>query len=258
MSAASRPLTPLTLEICVGSLEHAVAAERAGADRLELCAELAVGGTTPGRALMKAVRESVRLPIYAMVRPRGGDFVYSAEEFDAMKKDILEARECGMDGIVLGVLDATGRVDAPRTKELVDLAHPLPVTFHRAFDEVRDSSAALEAVIATGARRILTSGGKPRALDGLVALEQLVNQARRRIAILPGSGIDAGNVAQIVQATGAREVHASLGLAGGSAGGLTGGSSGQSGSRNGVVEWQQKVQELRGALEELTVLLLAR
>lgn len=228
----------ITLEICVGSVEHAVAAERAGADRIELCAELSVGGTTPSVALMKAVRASVRIPIYAMIRPRGGDFVYSAEEFVAMRRDVHGGRECGMDGVVLGILDAWNRVDVLRTKALVDLAR-LPVTFHRAFDEVGDFDAALEAVIATGARRILTSGGAPRAVEGLACLEQLVKQAGRRISILPGAGIDAGNVAHVVVGTAAREVHASLGLANRVA------------CREALETWEQEVRGLRAALDGL-------
>ena len=235
-----------TLEICVGSLEHAVAAERAGADRIELCAGLAVGGTTPRVELMKAVRDAVRISIYAMIRPRGGSFAYSAEEFATMKQDILQAKECGMNGVVLGILDAEGRVDVPRTKELVDLARPLPVTFHRAFDEVRDLPVALEAVIATGARRILTAGGEVQALDGLIVLEQLVNQAGQRIAILPGAGIDADNVVQIMERTRVREVHASLGLAGAS-------SEGSSDPSSGIAEWEQKVRALRAALDGISV-----
>lgn len=226
----------IALEICVGSVEHAVAAEQAGADRIELCAGLAVGGTTPSVALIRAVRSSVRLPIHAMIRPRGGDFVYSAGEFAAMRKDIRAARECGMDGMVLGILDAGRRVDVVRTGELVELAG-LPVTFHRAFDEVGNFSEALEAVIAAGARRVLTSGGAARALEGIVVLEQLVKWADGRISILPGVGIDAGNVVQIVRATKVCEVHASLGLVSGLAG------------KDGVDEWAQRVRGLRAKVD---------
>ena len=220
----------------MGSLEHAVAAERAGADRIELCAELAVGCTTPSVDLMEAVRAALRIPVHTMIRPWGGDFFYFAEEFAAMREDVLRARECGVDGVVLGILDAEGRVDVPRVRELVELAR-LPVTFHRAFDEVDDFAVALEAVIATGARRVLTSGGQARAVDGIAVLEQLVKQAGQRIAILPGVGIHAENVVQIVRATAACEVHASLGLSSWPAG------------VGGVAEWEQKVRGLRAALD---------
>ena len=231
----------ITLEICVGSLEHAVAAERAGADRIELCGELAVGGTTPSLELMHAVRAAVRIPIHAMIRPRGGDFVYSAEEFAAMRKDILRARECGVDGVVLGILEGGPRVDVARTKELVVELAGLPVTFHRAFDELDDFATALEAVIATGARRILTSGGEYRAVDGLVELEQLVKQAGQRIVILPGAGIDAGNVVQIIRATAVCEVHASLGLAS-----LP---SGKGFVADDCADWEEQVRRLRVAVD---------
>ena len=202
----------ITLEICLTSRDHAIAAERAGADRIELCANLAAGGATPSPELMRKARTSVRVPIYAMIRPRPGNFVSSAEEFAAMRNDIRSAQLSGMDGVVLGILTPSSDVDTERTRELVDLAHPLPVTFHRAFDEVRDFGVALEAVIATGAQRILTSGGQPQAVDALAQLKQLVQQAGSRISIMPGSGVHAGNVVQVLQQTGAREVHASLGL----------------------------------------------
>src|SRR5579885_2022229 len=138
------------LEISVESAERAAAAERGGADRLELCANLAVGGLTPPAELMRAVRRRVALPIYAMVRPRGGDFVYSEDEFARIKRDLLLVRECGMDGVVLGVLRKDGRVDLDRTGDLAQMAKPLPVTFHRAFDECRDLAEALEDAITAG------------------------------------------------------------------------------------------------------------
>lgn len=198
------------LEIGVESAERAAAAERGGADRIELCANLAIGGLTPAAALMRAVQTSVTLPVYAMVRPRGGDFVYSEEEFSRMKREIALVRECGMDGVVLGLLRKDGRIDLDRTGELVELAKPLPVTFHRAFDECRDLEAAVEDAIAAGCARVLTSGGAATALKGQEQLALLVRSAGTRIGILPGGGITARNAAEIARVTGACEFHAAL------------------------------------------------
>ena len=160
---------------------------------------------------MRRVREVVRVPIFAMIRPRAGDFVYSPEEVSQMRRDIAAARRARMDGIVLGVLTAERHVDVDRTRELVKLAEPLPVTFHRAFDEVADLDAALEAVIETGSARILTSGGAPTAPQGLAALAKLVASAGNRITIIPGSGISASNILEVAQRTRARELHSGLG-----------------------------------------------
>jgi copper homeostasis protein len=196
------------VEISVESMERAVAAERGGALRIELCGSLDIGGVTPGVELMREVRARVSVPIFSMVRPRGGDFVYSAAEFEEMRAAIKAARSTGMDGVVLGLLKADGTVDVARTAELVRSAAPLPVTFHRAFDESADLAAALEDVIATGATRLLTSGGSATASEALIA--ELVRNARGRIAVMPGSGVTAGNVAEIAVATGATEIHAGL------------------------------------------------
>jgi copper homeostasis protein len=198
------------VEISVESLERAVAAERGGASRIELCGSLDVGGVTPGAELMRAVWARVRVPILAMVRPRGGDFVYSAGEFEEMRAAIEVAREAGMDGVVLGLLRDDRSVDVERTSELVRAAAPLPVTFHRAFDESADLFAALEDVIATGAVRVLTSGGADKAPEVVARIAELVRRARGRIVVMPGSGITAGNVAEIAAATGAVEFHAGL------------------------------------------------
>jgi len=187
-----------------------VAAERGGASRIELCSALEVGGVTPSTELMRDSRDRVRLPIFAMVRPRGGGFVYSAAEFEEMKRSIDVARDAGMDGFVLGLLFGDGRVDVERTTELVRAAAPLPVTFHRAFDESADLLAALEDVVATGATRLLTSGGAVTAPGAVARVAELVRRARGRLIVMPGSGITAGNVAEIVAATGVSEVHAGL------------------------------------------------
>ena len=211
------------LEISVDGIEKSLAAERGGADRLELCADLSVGGLTPPRELLRAVREKVHIPIYSLIRPRAGDFVYSDAEFAEMERSIAIATECGMDGVVLGILKKNRRVDMARTRRLVDLARPLPVTFHRAFDETPDMARALEAVIQTGAARILTSAGAKTALQGAAKLAELVAAARDRVSgvgspmqpdriiIIPGAGITHSNIAEVAQKTGAIEFHAGLG-----------------------------------------------
>jgi copper homeostasis protein len=198
------------LEICVETLEAAVAAERGGADRIELCEHLLVGGVTPGADLIRAARSQVQLPIFAMIRPRAGDFCYSTREYAVMIQAIATAKQHGMDGVVLGLLHADRRVDIKRTRELVELARPLPVTFHRAFDDTSNLPQALEEVIAAGAARILTAGGKASAEDGSGAIAGLVNAARNRIGILPGGGISSVNIERVLQCTRAREFHSGL------------------------------------------------
>jgi len=195
----------------VQTAEAAVAAERGGAHRVELCADLAAGGLTPSEELMRQARDQVRLPIFAMIRRRAGDFVYSAKEVDRMGRDIDAARRLGMNGVVLGLLTPDRRVDVPRTKELVKFAGHLPVTFHRAFDACADLLESLEDVIGSGAARILTSGGEPTAAEGADVLASLIDVARERIAILPGGGINASNIADVAEKTGAREFHSGLG-----------------------------------------------
>ncbi|HYL85947.1 MAG TPA: copper homeostasis protein CutC [Candidatus Angelobacter sp.] len=202
-----------TLEISVQTVEAALAAERGGADRIELCADLNVGGLTPSRELLRGVREAVGIPVFSMIRPRGGDFVYSAEEYEEMRRAIAVAKESRMDGLVLGILHEDRRVDVERTRELVGQARPLPATFHRAFDECHDLQQSLEVVIQTGAARILTSGGAKSALEGATVLASLNEAASERIVIVPGAGISAANVAEVVQQTGAREFHSGLSTA---------------------------------------------
>jgi copper homeostasis protein len=202
------------LEICVESAERAAAAERGGADRVELCSSLSRGGTTPESDLMREVRRQVRIPIHVLIRPQSDDDFCSPSDFEAMKRDIGLAKELGMDGIVVGILEKTLQVDRKRTRVLVGLAHPLPVTFHRAFDLCRDLPRSLEDVIETGAKRILTSGGKSRVTDGLPALADLIAAAEDRIVIMPGGGIRIGNVRRVLRLTGARELHTSLALSG--------------------------------------------
>jgi copper homeostasis protein len=198
------------LEISVEPLEAALAAERGGADRIELCGNLSVGGITPDGELLRAVRAQVHIPIFSMVRPRSADFVYSGAEFAEMKRAISAAKESGMDGVVLGILTEKRRVDSDRTRQLVEFAKPLPVTYHRAFDEVADLHQALEDVIQSGAKRILTSGGSKSALDGGAVLARLVEAAGDRVVIVPGAGISALNIEQVARQTGAREFHSGL------------------------------------------------
>jgi len=204
-------MSTCVLEICVESVDHAVAAERGGAHRIELCSDLPSGGITPSVGFMQTTRRQVHIPIHMLIRPRPGDFYYSDHEFQIMRNDILAARQFGMDGVVLGVLQPDGNVDVERTRSLVALAHPLPVTFHRAFDATPDLDASLEDVVRTRASRILTSGGQPRATDALPTLARLIEKAKGRILVMPGGGVNSDNVVRVVETTLAREVHSSAG-----------------------------------------------
>jgi len=200
-----RPL--ITIEAAVESVESAVAAEGEGAGRIELCANLGVGGTTPTADLIAAVLEKTQLPVFVMIRPRGGSFVYSTAEIAEMTRDIERARTMGIGGLVTGVLEPDGGVDVDRTRSLVESAAGLPVTFHRAFDRVRNLPDALEQLVEIGVTRVLTSGGAPTAVDGASAIAALVAQARGRIVILAGGGVREHNVRDIVAQTGVGEVH---------------------------------------------------
>ena len=232
---------PFSLEICVESVERARAAERGGADRIELCSDLPSGGITPSAGFMQTVRRHVSLPIHALVRPRAGDFCYSQQEFEIMRDDIKAARQFGMDGIVLGILQPGNRVDMERTSELVELAQPLPVTFHRAFDDCESPEKALEDVIRTGAARILTSGGKSSATDGLSTLTRMVQKAGARIGIMVCGGINYENLRHIVEVTSATEVHTSVGASAAFAGG--------NGSGCGNGDGRDRTAEMIGATE---------
>ena len=199
-----------TIEISVDSLAKALAAERAGAHRIELCSDLSQGGLTPEAQLLRSVRQKVRIPIFAMIRPRGGDFAYSDIEYAGMEREMETARGMRVDGLVFGILQRDGQVDVRRTQRLVELARPLPVTFHRAIDVSADIHKALQHVIQTGAVRVLTSGGAATAPEGAACLAKLVKAASGRIVVMPGCGITASNVRQIVKSTGAHEFHAGL------------------------------------------------
>jgi len=197
----------LTFEVCVDSAEAALAAQEGGADRVELCSDLLEGGLTPTHGTLKVARERLRIKIMSMVRPRGGDFCYSDVEFAVMREDLLAAKALGADGLVFGLLQPDGTIDRDRTRELVDLARPLPVTFHRAFDMTRDPFEALDTLVALGVERVLTSGQEPSVVEGLGLIGELAARASGRIIVMPGGGITARNVARVVAETGVKEVH---------------------------------------------------
>jgi copper homeostasis protein len=198
---------PILVEACVDSIESALAAARGGAHRIELCANLIEGGTTPSAGTLAVCRSRLEVPIFVLLRPRGGDFLYSAAELAVMLEDIRRAKDAGVEGIVTGALRADGEIDADRTRELIAAARPLRVTFHRAFDVCRDAGRALETLIALGVERVLTSGQAATAPEGAAAIAGLVRQAAGRIGILPGGGVAEENVATLVRATGVTEVH---------------------------------------------------
>lgn len=205
-------MTPgLLLEITVESLDSALAAERGGADRIELCSDLIHGGLTPSAATMRKLHEELEIPVFPIIRPRPGDFVYSEKEFAVMKRDISVARDLGMDGVVFGILRPDNSVDVERTMELVQWARPLEVTFHRAFDVTPDVLLSLEDVFASGATHILTAGGAPKVLEGLENLRKLVKVAANRILVMPGGSLDATNISKVAAETKAKEFHSGLG-----------------------------------------------
>ncbi|MDH5366845.1 MAG: copper homeostasis protein CutC [Cyclobacteriaceae bacterium] len=196
------------LEICTNSVQSTINAEVAGAHRVELCDNLWEGGTTPSAASIKLAKEKTSIELFVLIRPRGGDFVYSDLEFETIKEDINIAKELGADGIVSGVLLSNGNIDKKRTSELVKLSSPLPFTFHRAFDVTPEPMKALEDIIECGAIRILTSGQKNTAIEGVDFLEQLQIKAKGRITIMPGGGINDSNINQLLS-TKCREFHMS-------------------------------------------------
>jgi copper homeostasis protein len=195
------------VEACVDSVESARAAERGGARRLELCDNLADGGTTPSAGMIAAVKAAVRIPVFVIVRPRGGGFVYSDAELDVMRRDVDAAVAHGADGVVIGVLRPDARVDSLRTQALVAAAQGVPVTFHRAFDLVPDQHDALDTIAGTGVSRVLTSGGASTAAEGADAIGSLVKAAGTRLVVVAGGGIREENVAELVRRSGVREIH---------------------------------------------------
>ncbi len=199
----------MKVEICVDSPAGALAAQEGGANRVELCANLLEGGTTPSAGAIKVARAGLSIGLQVIIRPRGGDFLYSPEEFEVMKADITTARGLGADGIVIGCLTADGDIDRERTRELIALGRPMNVTFHRAFDMCRDPCQGLEELIGLGADRVLTSGQEASCLEGIELLAALAKQAAGRIIVMPGGGITPDNARRIVTATGVEEIHLS-------------------------------------------------
>lgn len=197
----------MILEACVDSVESAIAAQSGGAHRIELCEDLLEGGTTPSAGMIEVCRERLKIPVHVLIRPRGGDFVYSDVEIEVMQRDIALARRLGAQGVVFGALHADGTVDVERTRALLGVSRPMSVTFHRAFDFTPDADAALDTLIELGIDRVLTSGQAPMAVEGLSTLARLVTRAGRRIRILAGGSLSEENIARVAQLTGVREVH---------------------------------------------------
>jgi copper homeostasis protein len=199
----------MRVEICVDSAAGAFAAEKGGADRVELCDNLLEGGTTPSAGCIRVARRGLKIGLQVIIRPRGGDFLFTPEEFEVMREDIQSAKNLGADGVVVGCLTAEGDIDQARTAELAALARPMNVTFHRAFDMCRDARQGLEDLVRLGIDRVLTSGQEATCIEGLEMLAELHRQAAGRIIIMPGGGITPRNVQRIVAGTGVSEVHLS-------------------------------------------------
>lgn len=204
-----RLINGFQLEVCSNSSYSALQAQEGGASRVELCQNLENGGTTPSYAQIKRTRDLLDIGIHVLVRPRGGDFLYSDAEFEEIKMDITLCKQLGCDGVVIGVLNKDGSVDMERNKELVALAKPMTAVFHRAFDRCKDPLAALEDIIALGFDRILTSGLEATAAEGKALLKKLIEQADGRIEIMPGSGVNEENISELLQYTGAKSIHSS-------------------------------------------------
>lgn len=197
------------LEVIGFTIESCLIAQAAGAHRIELCDNPSEGGTTPSYGFIKAAREKLTIELYPIIRPRGGDFLYSDTEFEIMKADVQICKNIGCNGVVIGILLADGTVDKERCKQLIDIAYPMGVTFHRAFDRTADPFKALEDIISIGCERILTSGQKPSVNEGVQILIDLVQQANERIIIMPGSGVRAENIVALANKTNALEFHTS-------------------------------------------------
>lgn len=197
------------LEICAGSVESAIAARDGGAQRIELCAALEVGGVTPSAGTIAEARKAEGLTLNVIIRPRGGDFLYNEYEVACMEQDIRTCKRLGVDGVVIGALTADGEIDAATCKRLIAAADGMSITFHRAFDMCRNPRKALEELISLGCHRVLTSGQAATAEAGIPLLKELVEQSKGRIVIMPGCGVNSGNAARILNETGATEIHAS-------------------------------------------------
>ena len=197
----------MIIEVCAESYEYALKAEKAGADRIELCKDLHLDGLTPDYESAKRTIDTLEIPVFILIRPREGNFIYSNEEFELMKSDIIKFKEMGCKGIVSGVLNSDNSIDIKKTKELVELSRPLEFTFHRAFDKVNNPLYEIENLIGLGIDRVLTSGQKEKAIDGLVLLKQLNSISNNRIKIMPGSGINKSNIVNFVNF---EEIHGSF------------------------------------------------
>ena len=205
----SRGCGGMILEIAVFNMHSAFLAAHAGADRIELCENPADGGTTPSYGTLRTVKEKVSIPVFPIIRARGGDFFYNDDEYAVMRKDILLCKQLGFEGIVIGLLNKDATVNTEKTRRLVELAYPLEVTFHRAFDRTKDALKSLEDIIDCGCQRILTSGQVPNAFDGKEMIKELIKQADERIVVMPGSGVRTNNIKQLADYTGATEFHSS-------------------------------------------------
>jgi copper homeostasis protein len=199
----------LILETIAFNIQSCLTAQAAGAHRIELCDNPGEGGTTPSYGFIKAAREKLSIQLYPIIRTRGGDFLYSSDEFEIIKADVKICKDLGCDGVVIGMLNEDATIDKTRCSQLVNLAYPMGVTFHRAFDRVTDMAQALEDVIEIGCERILTSGLYPTATEGARNLKKLITLANERIIIMPGSGVRASNIIDIAMYTGAVEFHSS-------------------------------------------------
>jgi copper homeostasis protein len=197
------------LEVCADSVSNALRAQLAGAQRIEFCVNLSEGGVTPSAAQIKEARRNLHIPLYILIRPRGGDFLYSDSEFEVMKSDVHFCGQAGCDGVVIGMLRPDGRVDAERCGELISIArqYAMGITFHRAFDRSNDLVSAMETIIGLGCERILTSGGCDTAVEGADVIRQLIEKAGKRIVIMPGSGITPENAGELIRNTGLTEMH---------------------------------------------------
>ena len=198
------------IEIATSDFNTTKSAVAGGADRIELCANLAEGGTTPPYSQIKKCRETFDVLLYPIIRPRGGDFLYNKDEFEMMRNDIKLCKELGCDGVVIGLLNIDGSIDSTRTAELIELAYPMGVTFHRAFDRCKDPFTALEELIEIGCERILTSGQMPSVVDGVDLVAALNKKADERIIIMPGSGVRKESIKMLAEKTGCTEFHSSL------------------------------------------------
>ena len=197
------------LEICCYTVESAIMAEKAGADRIELCENYSEGGTTPSYGSIKTTIEKLNIPVNVIIRPRGGDFLYSDTEFEIIKQDVKTVKQLGANGVVIGFLNSDGAIDIEKTKEIIGLAKPMKITFHRAFDRCKNPFVALEQLIDLKIDRILTSGQKHKAFDGINLISQLVKQAGNNLIIMLGSGVNDKNISELIEKTHATEFHSS-------------------------------------------------